>query len=187
MATVAEKLLTADEYANLPDDGQPMELVRGRIVLLNMPIPRHGEICAQAIYLLKFYLEDHPLGRVVGNDSGVRTECDPDTVRGPDVAYYSYALVPRRPLPRRGNLSVSPELVFEVRSPGDRWMAVQAKVAEFLNAGVKVVCVLDDQTETALVYTADDPPRTLSGDQELTIPTCSRASVSRCGASLNSR
>ena len=90
MATVAEKLLTAEEYGELPDNGQPTELVRGRIVPLNMPAPRHGEICVVTIYLLKRFLEDHPLGRVVSNDSGVITERDPDTVRGGDLAFYSY-------------------------------------------------------------------------------------------------
>ena len=48
---------------------------------MNVPTPRHGEICVQISYLLRRFLEDHPLGRVVSNDSGVRTERDPDTMR----------------------------------------------------------------------------------------------------------
>ena len=35
------------------------------------------------------------LGRVVTNDSGIVTQRDPDTVRGADVAYYSYARLPK--------------------------------------------------------------------------------------------
>lgn len=37
MATVADKLITAEEYAWFPDDGRPTELVRGRIVTMNPP------------------------------------------------------------------------------------------------------------------------------------------------------
>jgi len=170
MATVAEKLLTAEEFARLPDNGQPMELVRGRIVLLNMPRPRHGEICAQIVYLLRRYLDDHPAGKVLGNDSGVITERDPDSVRGPDIAFYSFAHLPPGPLPYDSYLAAPPDLVFEVRSHSDRWIELQAKAAEYLQAGVKVVCVLDPPTETVLVCTADAGPRTLSGDQELTFP-----------------
>jgi Uma2 family endonuclease len=65
---------------------------------------------------------------------------------------------------------VPPELVFEVRSPTDRWREVHAKVAEYLAAGVGVVCVIDEQTATAHVFGADEAPRTLGPDEELTLP-----------------
>ena len=38
-------LLTAEEFAQRPDPGYSEELVRGRIVPMPMPKPRHGEIC----------------------------------------------------------------------------------------------------------------------------------------------
>jgi Uma2 family endonuclease len=166
MSTVAAPLLTAEEYLRLPDDGRPTELVRGRVVEMNVPTPRHGEICLQAGYLLRRFLEDHPLGRVASNDGGVVTERNPDTLRGADVSFYSYQRVPRGPLPR-GYLGVVPELVFEVRSPTDRRAAVLAKVAEYLEAGVTLVCVLDEQAMTATVYHADRPEHTFAADEEL--------------------
>ncbi|HVS38896.1 MAG TPA: Uma2 family endonuclease [Gemmataceae bacterium] len=166
---IAEKLLTAEEFAQLPDDGTPSELVRGRIVRMNMPRPRHGQICAQIVYLLRRHFEDKPVGHVVSNDSGVVTERGPDTVRGADVAFYSYGRVPPGPLPR-GYLAVVPELVFEVRSPTDRWAAILAKVVEYLTAGVGVVCVLDEMTETVNLYTDDQPLRILRGDDVLELP-----------------
>ena len=165
----AEPLMTADEFLLLPDDGRPKELIRGRVVYMNVPWPRHGQICIEVGYQLRRYMEDHPLGHVVGNDSGVRTERGPDTVRGADVAFYSYSRVPPGPFPR-GYLPVPPEVVFEVRSHTDRWPAVLVKVAEYLDAGVSVVCVLDDATETAHVYTTDQSPRILTGDQPLELP-----------------
>ncbi len=168
-AAIAEKLMTAEEYCRLPDNGQPTELVRGKVVPVNMPRPRHGEICVNVVYLLKRHLDDYSLGRVVSSDTGVPTEHDPDTVRGADVAFYSYARVPAGPLPSKNYLAVPPEVVFEVRSPFDRWRAVLTKVAEYLNAGVGIVCVLDDSSETVHLYTADDPVRVLTGEQTLTL------------------
>jgi Uma2 family endonuclease len=166
--TTAVKLMTAEEYLLLPDDGWPTELVRGRVITMNMPFPRHGEICSNTGYIVRSYLETNDVGRVVTN-SGLIVERDPDTVRGADVGFYSYKQIPKGPLPQ-GYLSVPPELVFEVRSPGDRWRDVLAKVAEYLAAGVLRVCVLDQETETITVYSANEPEAKLTRDQELVLP-----------------
>jgi Uma2 family endonuclease len=168
MAT-ATRLLTAREYALLPDDGQPTELVRGEVVEMPSPFPRHGQICSQITYLLKRAQETAPAGHVVSNDAGVITERDPDTVRGPDVAFYSFSRVPPGPFPRDQYLAAVPELVFEVRSPTDRWRDLLGKVHEYLQIGVSTVCVLDDETGEAQVF--DDKGITvLSGDDEITFP-----------------
>jgi Uma2 family endonuclease len=169
MATVTEPLYTAEEYARLPDLGVPTELVRGKVVTMNVPAPRHGEICIKIGRIVGNYVEDHDLGRVVGNDGGVITEHGPDTVRGPDIAFYSYSRVPRGPFPP-GYARVLPELVFEVRSPTDRWARMLRKVAEYLEAGVTAVCVLDEVSETVHVYRAEELPQTLHGEDELKLP-----------------
>jgi Uma2 family endonuclease len=166
---VEEVLMTAEEFLRLPADGKPKELVRGKVVRMNMPAPRHGEICGQVYYLMRRHLEEQSLGRVVCKDSGVVTEHDPDSVRGADVAFYSYNRVPPGPLPQ-GYLPVVPELVFEVRSPDDRWGRILAKVAEYLEAGVTIVCVLDQMTERCHVYRTDGDSQILPPEQELTLP-----------------
>jgi Uma2 family endonuclease len=168
MATV-EALLTAELYAELPDTGEPTELVRGRVIPVNVPAPRHGQICSKIIRIVGQFLDDHEIGHLLSNDSGVITERDPDTVRGGDVVFFSYERVPQGPLPR-GYLPVVPELVFEVCSPGDRWSQIWAKVGEYLEAGVTLVCVLDEATQTARVYRADQPEQALGPDEELTLP-----------------
>jgi len=163
-----EALLTAEEFMFLPDDGRPKELVRGRVIYMNVPTPRHGQICVKVIRLLADYAEEHHLGHVVSNDSGVRTERGPDTVRGADVAFYSFSRVPPGPFPQ-GYLSVAPELVFEVRSPTDRWGAIWRKVGEYLEAGVTVVCVLDQVTERCHVYRNEEEIQVIQPEEELTI------------------
>src|SRR6185369_12119173 len=165
-APATRRLLSAAEYVQLPDPGVPTELVRGRVVEMDVPAPRHGEICANITTLINPHVRGRGMGRVVSNDGGILTERDPDTVRGGDVAYYSYARVPQGPLPA-GYLDVVPELVFEVRSPTDRWSRLIAKAAEYLEAGVTVVCLLDQVSETVQVYRAEELPRTLHGDDEL--------------------
>ena len=164
-----QRLLSAVEYAQLPDRGISTELVRGKVVEMNVPAPRHGEICANITTLINPYVRGKGMGRIVSNDGGILTERDPDTVRGGDVAYYSYVRVPQGPLPA-GYLDVVPELVFEVRSPSERWSRLITKAGEYLEAGVLVVCLLDQVSETVQVYRADELPRTLHADDELSLP-----------------
>jgi Uma2 family endonuclease len=168
MATATD-LLTAEQFGTRPDPGFPEELVQGRIVTMPPPTPRHGQICSKVDRLMGTFADEHDLGHVLCNDSGVITERDPDTVRGADVSFYSYAKVPRGKI-RKGYLDVVPDLVVEVRSADDRWSEILAKVNEYLDAGVRVVIVLDPEPERAYVFRADQPPGVLGPDDELTVP-----------------
>ena len=111
--TTPAPLMSAAEFAQ-GHGGDYMELVKGQVRELPMPFPKHGRICFLMGRFVDEHAEKHNLGRVVSNDSFVKTHSNPDTVRGADVAYYSYTRVPAGPLPRR-YLDVPPDLVFEVR------------------------------------------------------------------------
>jgi Uma2 family endonuclease len=163
------ELMTAEQFGQRPDPGYPEELVQGRVVPMPPPDRKHGYVCGQAYYIVRVFVAEHELGRVMSNDSGVITEREPDTVRGADVAYYSYARLPKGPLPTGYGPEV-PELVIEVRSAHDVWREVLEKVAEYLRAGVLTVVVLDPEPQTAHVFGAVTPPRTLGPDDELVLP-----------------
>ncbi len=80
MSTAAVTRMTAEEFRLLPDNGRPLELVKGVPLERSLPTPRHGEVCVNTFYLVRRFLDDHPLGRVVGNDAAVITRRNPDTV-----------------------------------------------------------------------------------------------------------
>lgn len=170
-ATVAEqaRLMTAEDYFRLPTDGRVTELVRGKVEEMNPPGFRHGKRCARIAYLLSRFLEEHDLGHVVGNDAGVVTERDPDTVRGADVAFYSYRRVPKDAEPE-GYPEAIPELVIEVLSPTDSWARILRKVSEYLEAGVLVVCLVDPNQGRVFVHRADAPAEELTKGDEFAIP-----------------
>jgi Uma2 family endonuclease len=166
---IANALLTAEEFLNLPDDGQVYELVRGCVVMMVRPGYRHGRVCNLVGHVLRNFVAEQDLGEVISNDAGVITERNPDTVRGPDVTFYSYARVPRGADPV-GYPAAPPEIVFEVLSPHDRWPAVLGKAAEYLDAGVLVVCILDPELRTATICRANQAPAALAADDELLLP-----------------
>lgn len=163
-------LLTAEEFARLPDSGGPRELVRG--VLHSMPPPssRRGQICGKIHGYLFAYVDQHDLGHVLCNDAGVITDRDPDTVRGADVLFYSYQRVPRGPIPDGEVLATPPELIFEVISPSDRWSEVQSKVLEYLGAGVDMVCVAEPEIGAIHVFEPHSAPHLLRSDDTFVGP-----------------
>ena len=150
MATTATRLLTAREFMEMPppSDGSKQELVRGEVVTMPPTQQEHGLVQVQIARLLKNFVAADKLGWV-GSESGVRLEQGPDTVRGPDVYYYSLARMPERP---KGYSDVPPDLAVEILSPSDRRGAVREKVREYVTAGVRLVWVVDPETKTAMVY-----------------------------------
>ncbi len=178
-------LLTAEEFARRPDPGYPEELVRGEVVAMTPPGFRHGRVCAQVVYLLKSVADQHDLGHVVSNDAGVVTERAPDSVRGPDVAFYRYERLPRDAR-IEGYPPVAPDLVIEVLSPHDRWNRVLAKVAEYLEAGVAVVGVLDPDGR-GTVWTLSAPSPRSRTSMPTAAKSSARASHSRASSGLTSR
>jgi Uma2 family endonuclease len=163
--SLATSLITAAEFARMPDPGHPQELVRG--VIVNMPPPklRHGQVCGNVYLLLRLFADQHQRGHVVPNDTGVVTEQDPDTVRGMDVALIGYSKIPRGPLPKN-YLEFAPDAVFEVRSPSDRWKDLHRKVAEYLNLGVPCVYVLDPDQCRIYCFYPDQPEEILGAADE---------------------
>lgn len=162
------KLMTAAEFAARPDQ-EPEELVEGVVVKMPTPDGYHGRLCMLIGAAIFNWVVEHDLGNVLSNDAGVRTRIEPDTVRGPDMSYYSFDRIPRGPFPR-GVLTVSPDLVVEVRSPSDRWNSVMAKTAEYLAAGVTVVVVVNPQNESVVVYRDAEEHQTFHAADTLTIP-----------------
>ena len=162
-------LLTIEEYCALPDDGRRTELVNGVIVEMPPPNYVHGRTCTRVNQRLANYVEEKDLGTVLCNDSGVVTTRDPDSVRGPDVSYFSFHRIPKGETPE-GYPAVSPELVFEVLPPSNRPSRVTAKVGEYLEAGVLAVCVLDPERRVLVVHPHDGLARRYEADDELVLP-----------------
>ena len=161
-------LLTAEDYLALPDDGRRTELVKGVVVEMPQPTPSHGYYCVNIARELSTFVKANDLGRVVSNDSGIITRREPDTVRGSDVAFYSYERVPRGLLPK--GYWPPPDLLFEVRSPSNRWATIMLKIGEYFAIGVKMVCVLDPDIAVLTVFQHDEIPHILDASEEFTAP-----------------
>ncbi len=138
--TTTSDLLTAEDLMRLHSKGVRGELVRG-VLNETMPTGReHGEIAANISFELLSFIKPRELGIVTTSDSGVRLERNPDTVREPDVAFFSRD---RAGSGRQtGYAEVAPDLVVEIMSPTDSADALQNKARMWLSHGVKLVWVI---------------------------------------------
>jgi Uma2 family endonuclease len=164
----AAGLMSAVEFVRR-HGGEHMELIDGIARELPIASPKHGKICLRIGRYLDEYAEQQDAGHVMSNDSFVQTKTNPDTTRGADVSFYSDTRLPKGKVPE-GILPVVPDLIVEVRSPSDRWNAVFAKVVEYLEAGVRVVIVLDEPTGTASVYRPDELQQIFHNGDSLIVP-----------------
>jgi Uma2 family endonuclease len=160
MTTAAQKLITAEEFARMPqpEDGSQQELIRGVIVTMPPPKGPHGACCFSIAFSLGGFVKANGLGVIFCNDTGFVTEHDPDTIRGADVAFWSRERLPTVP---DGYLPVAPDLAVEVVSPDDHFVRIQRKVAHYLTHGVRLLWVLDPDDRSLTVYRPDQPLRIL--------------------------
>ena len=145
--------MTADELLELDLPGKRTELVRGVLVVAEPAGYRHGEIAARLTKMLMIHVDDRELGCVVAAETGFKLASDPDTVRAPDLAFIRKERLPQPP--PAGYAELAPDLVVEVLSPDDRPGQVLGKVADWLDAGSRIVWVVDPGRRLARVYRAD--------------------------------
>jgi Uma2 family endonuclease len=168
MSTAAAKLLTAEEFARLPDppDGSKQELVRGEVVTMPPPGFVHGSVQLNVGSMIRAHVRQHKLGRATV-ESGVITERGPDTVRGPDVAFWSYQRLAAGDVPVV-YANEPADLVAEVVSPGNTKQRMTQKVREYFDSGVRMVWVVHPEERTVTVYTKPGDGTVLWEDATLT-------------------
>jgi Uma2 family endonuclease len=164
---IAEKLLTADEFALLPPDpeGCRMELVDGRVVMTLPAGWQHGRLGGRIYRQLFAFAETHRLGSVVF-EAGFSLSGDGRNVRAPHVAFMRQEQAP--PDSDSGYVPCAPTLAVEVVSPSDRAEAVDEKVLAYLAAGAEGVWVVRPGTKTVTVHRPGGDSHTYSGRDALT-------------------
>jgi Uma2 family endonuclease len=172
MSAIVQRPITAEEFMNMPKpvDGSQQELVRGEIITMPPPKGLHGACCSKIDRRIGNFVEANHLGNVFANDTGFVTELNPDSVRGPDVAYWSYERLPEVP---DDYIRVPPDLAVEVLSSSNRSGQIRQKLIEYFARGVRLVWVADPVDHTVTIYRTPDEGRllhesaTLSGEDVL--------------------
>ena len=162
MATPARRA-TEDDLRAIPDDGWKRELVDGEIVVSPAGF-RHGVVSVRLSARLLAFVEAQDLGYVVESSTGFRLPGG--NVRAPDVSFISNGRFEGGRIPE-GFADGAPDLAVEVLSPDDQPRAVLDKVGEYLQAGVRLVWVIDPVAARAAVYRSPTDARELKAGDSL--------------------
>ncbi len=150
MSTTVQNI-TASDLLRLPADGRRYELIRGELRQMTPAGPIHGRLAMRIAAHLFHHVEAHNLGTVYAAETGFQLAQDPDTVRAPDVAFVS-----RQRLgaieETEGYWPGAPDVAVEVISPSDRYTDVEDKVVEWLEAGSRMVIVVNPRQRVVTVY-----------------------------------
>lgn len=160
MTITQPKLMTAEEFQDLPDDGNRYELVRGELVDLPMSSYRSSATAIRIAIALGTFAHPAQLGTVTGADGAFVLRRGPETTRIPDVSFVCAERVPPDDEQHRFP-ELAPDLAVAVLSPSDRTSETNARVLDYLDAGVRLVWVVDPPQRTVTVHTADGIARTL--------------------------
>ena len=165
--TAGVRPMTADELFKLPKDEARGELIQG-VFYPAMPTGgRHGEIEARLAWRLLNVVQPSGRGRVMTGDPGIVLERGPDTVRAPDVAYFSpERLPPETDITRF--LDAVPDLAVEIVSPSNRPSEIREKAEMWTSFGARLVWVVWPETMTVDVYRPEESVVTLGAEDTLT-------------------
>lgn len=143
-----------DDLSRAPRDGRKYERVDGAMRVTPAGF-RHGAISMRLGARLLAFVSERGLGHVVDSSTGFRwpsrTPGAPDDVRSPDVSFVAAGRLPDEREPE-GYAALAPDLAVEVASPTDRPADVLSKVGAYLDAGTRLVWVIDPEKRTAAIY-----------------------------------
>ncbi len=146
------------------------ELVDG--VLVEKPIGfRESLVAVFLIRILDQFVQGKNLGVVSGPDGFMRLR--PGLVRGPDVAFVSWARLPEQRIPDAPIPGLVPDLAVEVLSESNTIREMERKLREYFGQGVRLVWMVDPVSRSVTVFTsvADsitlNEPDTLDGGDVL--------------------
>lgn len=137
------------------------ELVDG--ILVEKPMASYESMLALYLgYFLHGYLENNPLGMVLGPDGPLRIL--PSKMRIPDVSFILWESFPEKKRPRDKVYRVAPDLAVEILSEGNTEAEMNIKLREYFEAGVRLVWYVDPRTRSAQLYKSVDSVTTIDAN-----------------------
>lgn len=152
--------MTLEEF--LEHDVEGYEYVNGELVPIAPPSREHGEISVNIIHYLYSYVYEQKLGRLYTAETTFQIG---ERTAKPDVAFVSTA---RLTGDKTKGFSIPPDLAIEVVSPSDVQSRIAAKALAYLNAGTRLVWVLEPVTKTVTVYRSERDIKMLTQGDTLT-------------------
>lgn len=157
---VDNRSFTIAEFQDAAREGL-WELINGKLFALAPAGGLSSLTTARINGHVSSYLIKHPIGYAFSPNTGFILFPDRATVRSPDFAFVSRERLPEIP---ETFVPLAPDLTVEVLSLADRWADTLAKAAMYLQAGVRLVWVIDPANRTATIFQQEELPTTIEAD-----------------------
>lgn len=175
MVRTATEGMTLDEFMQRYGDEGPFEIVEGEIVPMTPQVTRSGIIAGELFLELATYVKSKGLGQVFIEVPFV-IALEANWVAGsrvPDVMFVRAErmaeLAAADPEWESKPLTIVPDLAVEIVSPTDRLSDVSKKIAGYLQDGVRLVWLVEPDTQAVTIYTPGSKQLTrLSREDTLT-------------------
>lgn len=166
MSTVELQTYTPDDLLQMPD-GERYELVDGQLVEIDLGA-ESSWVGGRIFKFLALYEEQRGGWAFPGDTSFQCFPLAPEMVRRPDAAFVCAGRFEHGQVPQ-GHIPIAPDLAVEVVSPNDMYTRVEDKVEEYLQAGVRLVWVLNPANRTVRIFKESIEGSTQAGpNDELT-------------------
>jgi Uma2 family endonuclease len=147
-ANPARVKLTYDDFLLFPDDGKRHELIDGEHYVTPSPNIRHQTILGNLHFLMRAWLEQHPVGRVfMAPLDVVFTQFD---VVEPDLLFVSRHRA--ADLLTAKHVTGAPDVVVEIGSPSTRKRDETIKRRLYERSGVSEYWVVDPDLDVVRAY-----------------------------------
>jgi len=144
--------LTYDDFLQFPDDGKRHELIDGEHYVTPSPNTKHQQVSGNLHWLIRSYLETHPIGKVFYAPFDVLfSQFD---VVEPDLLFVSTARLSDAVTSQ--HVISAPDLVVEIGSPSTRRRDETIKRRLYERSGVKEYWIVDPDVDVVRVYRPGD-------------------------------
>ena len=144
-----DRLYTARDLANMPDDGKIYELHNGVLVEVAGSKYRQTRLVIWIAHLIMSFIEQRNLGGAVTGADGA-AELNEYNTRIPDVGYITAERAQKQD--DDSYLQGAPDLAVEVVSPSNTDLEMQQRAGEYLSAGARLVWIVNPIKQTIDVY-----------------------------------
>jgi Uma2 family endonuclease len=167
--STAKRLITADELIRMPEDEFRYELVKGELRRKPLGGLTHSMVSSNLVFELHRFAKANRLGVVLASNTGFQLAFDPDTVLAPDGAFIRRDRVLEAGGLPEGYWPGAPDLAVEVISPDDTYTDVDEKVIDWLEAGTRIVIVINPWARSVMVHRSPTDVVRLTESDTLTL------------------
>ncbi len=143
--------MTEDDFLEFCDEDTRAEFIDGEVIVHSPGTYKHQSISNFLIALFRFFVDQHQLGIVLGDNFQVRLR--PRLRRVPDIIFISKENKDRI---ARTEFEGAPDLVVEVVSTESIERDWRDKYFEYEQAGVKEYWIIDPNAEKMMIYCLND-------------------------------